>query len=312
MDYTTTALLSAIRRKGSIPDTSAAGSADADVLSEATQVLWKAVCPLLLRVRENYLLEVKDYAITSGQSAYRIPPRALGGKLREVSIVDGSGNVRNLPEVDEEDLSDFGPSGTPSAFLVRGNSVVLLPAPDATTGTLRLRYARRPNQLVLPAAVGVISSISGGNITLAGTVPGTFTAAARYDIIRATPGFEWVAIDLTPTGAPSGTAIGFTASDLPSDFTTANYKGDYVCLAEDSPVAQVPPELHALLAQWTAAALLENDGDATASEDAMRKASKLEADAVALLTPRVDGEHVKLANGMFRGMRRSTFNGWGR
>lgn len=315
MDYSTTALIASIRRRGSVPDTSAEGTQAADLLAVATEVLWKAICPLLLRVRENYLLETKDYSITSGAAAYRIPPRSLGGKLREVSVVDASGNVRNLPEVDEENLREFGPTGTPTAFQVRGNNVVLLPTPDATQGTLRLRYARRPNQLVALSAAGVISSISsaGGTttITLTASIPAAFTSTARYDLVRATPGFEWGAIDLNPSSSPSGSSIAFATADLPADFTTAIYKGDYICLAEDAPVAQVPPELHALLAQWTVAALLEADGDEEAVATAMKLAAKMEEDVVSLLSPRVDGEHQKVSTGMFRSMRRSAFfNGW--
>ncbi len=146
--YDTTALVADIRRRASLPTTSASGTADADLLALANGEMVELYAAVL-GVREEFFVTDKDYAITAAQAAYAIPTRAAGARLREVVKVDSAGVRTNLDKMDLEDLNSLDTtSGEPTNFYLKGNKVYLYPTPSTTTGTLRLSYLRRPNRLV--------------------------------------------------------------------------------------------------------------------------------------------------------------------
>jgi hypothetical protein len=69
-----------------------------------------------------------------------------------------------------------------------------------------------------------------------------------------------------------------------------------VCLAGQSPVPQIPPELHPLLAQRVVCKALESLGDAAGFQAAQLKMAEIQQAALPLITPRVDGEPKRFAN----------------
>jgi hypothetical protein len=287
VDYTTTALLASVRRRAMLPTATAAGTEDADLLRVLNEELQSYVVPVLLSLREDFLLYDEDVATVAGTAAYRIPSRAIGGKLREAAIVTSSGAVRNLSRIQIDELEEWGSgTGTPTAFYFKGGKLVLMPTPS-TAETLRLTYYIRPNELVAATATRVVSSVNTGTgvVTLSSAAPGTFTTGVRYDIIAGASGFEPMAINL-PASAVSGSDVTFDAADLPSGLAA----GDYVCLAEQSPVAQVPAEWHPLLVQRVAAHFLEMTGFLQEAQAAGMEAGRLEEKLRTTFAPRIDGE----------------------
>ena len=169
--------------------------------------------------------------------------------------------------------------------------MVLVPSPSQS-GTLRLEYHRRPSALVTTSAVATISSINGARtvITTTATIPSTIVSGISVDVVDNTPGFKTLVMDATTTATTSGTTITLTAA-LPSSVAA----GDYVCLAGESPVPQIPVELHPLLAQRTKAAALEALGDPKAVQ-AMQVCDRMRQSAMVQLSPRSKGSPRYLIN----------------
>lgn len=296
VDYTTTALLASIRRRGMIPNNSEVFS-DADLLALATEELQSFVVPFLLRIREEYLVAVKDVTIVSGTAEYDIPARAIGGKLRDVLVLLGNDYVP-IPRVEPEQVVT-GPSGSVGAYYLQNNQVVLVPTPSSG-GTLRLKYHRRPSELVAVSACQSITDASAGTGTYILAVSGS-AISGSVDVVRGTPGFDVLAADAADLDATAGVVEIATTS-----FTAMPGDTDYVTPAGQSCVVQLPVELHPLLVQRVVAKVLEAKGDKKAAQaftvcDAMLK------DAHSLLAPRSEGSPRYLVNrnapGFIRGRR---------
>lgn len=290
-DYTTTALLASIKRRGMLPSTAQTLS-DSDFLAIATEELQLYITELLLSVREEFLVVTSDRAVTVGTATYALPSRATAEALRNVLCDDGTGLFRPLPRVEEERASDFGSqAGSPAGYYLQDDSIILVPTPAKAT-TLRLAYFRRPSALVLPAATAKISSIDGPRTTVTTTaaVPTTFTVGTTLDIVDAQPGFRSPAVDVTISSTPDSTHL-VLSSALPATVTV----GMYVSLAGESPVPQVPVELHPLLAQRTTFSALEALGDRQAPQYE-KICERMRVTALRILTPRVAGASKYLVN----------------
>jgi hypothetical protein len=294
VDYTTTALLASVRRRAMLPSSSATGTADADLLAIANEELQAWLVPLLLAAKSRHLVRRYTVSTAASTAAYRIPSRSVLSNVAEAEVVTSSGAIRNLVQYDLSDKEDLPhENGTPGGFYLEGQNIYLVPTPGSAE-TLRLSYYIRPNELVATSAVATISAINTGTgaLTTSASVPVTFSTSQRYDLVAAKSSFESLAIDLTASVA-SGTTVTFSASDLPSGLAV----GDYICLAEQSPVAQVPADLHPLLAQRTAVKILEALGDFEGMTRAQRALDELAEAARQTLAPRVDGETRVVAPG---------------
>lgn len=290
-DFTTTALLASIKRRGMLPST-AETLAETDFLALATEELQLYVTEALLSVREEYFVVTGDLTVTAGTASYALPSRASGEVLRNILANDGTGLFRPLQRWEEEHVHEFGTqSGPPTAYYLQDDTIILLPTPSVAT-TLRVVYFRRPNALVETTAVATISSINGARtvITTSATIPSTFSASVTYDIVDNNPGFRCLATDLAATGTVSGTTVTLSSA-LPASVSA----GDYVCLAGESPVPQIPVELHPLLAERTVFRCLQALGDKKAPFYE-QMAEKLRTTALNILTPRVDGSPRYLIN----------------
>jgi hypothetical protein len=285
--YTVTELLASIKRRSGMP-TAQATYSTADLLAIANEQMLEYVVPLVLGVREDYWTRNDDQALTDGQLAYRIPYRALMGKLREVSILDAESNVHNLPRLRLSDLE-----ACTYGFWLEGDRVWLAGDSLKVTDlgvTLRLTFHLRPNQMIETSGATTVASFSATNRTITLTSPpAAYTGKTSWDIIRGKTPFETLAYDAA--GTLSGSTITFSAS-LPVDLAA----GDYVCLTEQTPVPQIPVELHGLLAQKCALYILESKQMADKAAIAAKELGRLENDARTVLTPRVDGEALRIFN----------------
>lgn len=297
--YDSAALLAQVRRVTYAPTSSTTGTADSDILALATFEMHAGLVPRLRKVREEWFVTSTDLTIQNGVSTYAIPTRSIAGSLRDVWLVMADGSSRYFPR---EDLSAIPgtylavptASGSPVCFYLQGNNLVLFPAPGATNlGTLRLFYEFRPNDLCAVSAAGIVSSVNTttGVVTLTGAVPSGITTSTPCDLVNGNPHFETKAFSLTPT-AVSGSTVTFTPASLPATLAA----GDYVTLAGQAPVAQLPYELHPVLEQRTVAKVLEALGDIQKAGLAMAKAQELEDAAFINLTPRVSGKPKRVIN----------------
>ena len=303
MSYTANDLMAAVKRYSNVP-TSQITFQSADFYALADDSIRSKLIPLILKHCEEFYVYPMNYQVLSGQAAYAIPTRAINMMLRSVQLISTSdSNARvNLDRLNIEDLY-AGISGNArmliqkNGFYIEGNNVVLYPAPVQTGNTLRLNYFIRPNQLVDTSTCAQVQSVDlVGNTITCVSVPSTYSTLNTFDIVKAAPGFDCSAIDQAVTNIASG-VITFS-SPLPTSISP----GDWVCLAGQSCVVQVPVELQPLLCQYVVVRVLSAQGDNTALKAALSELESLEKNASVLLAPRVQGSVKRVTNS--RGINR--------
>lgn len=292
--WRTTELLAEIRSRAQAPvsSSSAPGWQDADLLRMANAEL-PAVCKRLRTVRQGYFNTQRDTAFTAGTASYRVPTRAMHGNVSLVQRVDPQGVVHHLDRLTESEMAGRSSTltGVPSAFLFRSNSVVFWPIPDAsaTAQSMRWLYPRRPNQLIAVASAGVSTTAGATTIVLTATVASLgFTTSTPLDFIQANAPWDSLGDDKTPTGATAST-LTFASGVIPSTFVA----GDYVCLAGQAPVLQLPVEAYAVVAQLVANRLMREDPQAL--KDGLLTLKEAEADLYAGAIDRDDEEPASVA-----------------
>ena len=220
-----------------------AGLGTADFLSLANLVM-SVLTSELLAAREEYLVWSESLPVVAGDATTRIPYRAVNGELRHLWFEDGTGARTRLDARNIEDMENYATTdtGAPDGFFLMGNQIVLMPPPMAA-GNLIVAYPFRPNQLVDPSTTQTIASVTGNVVTVA-NVPSVFTSGALYDIIDHTSGNPIMYYD--QVGTISGNTITFV-----NNVGTNAVVGNYVCLANQSPVPMIPEEGHTLLLEMT-------------------------------------------------------------
>lgn len=238
--------------------------------------------PLMLRLNEEFFLQYIDFTITTG-SSYRIPRRAIGAKIRDLKMVDGSGNYTNIPRLFEEDRANDA-----SGYYVTRNSIEL--SSDFVGNTLRMKYFARPSTLVATTECGQITSIdTGANTVVVSSAPATMAVSTVVDIVQNNNPYDLLSMDVALSSV-SGTTLGF--SSLPSGLAV----GDWICLATESPVPMIPDELHPVLVQSALVSTLSSKKD-KALEHESEVLEKMKIDAVNMLDPRIENNSVKFRSG---------------
>lgn len=279
------------------PDSNGAFT-DAEWLLMANSVLLNVMYPLLRKMEGEYYVETEDTTPVANQAEYDLPAEAYGGLVRDVTWLDSSSRGysmvwKNLEDRDlYADSSYYAPSNNPPAFTIQGDKIVLLPAPASATGTLRVRYYRRPNKIVLSSETAKVSSVSfstNTTITCTATVPSALTGSVTFDVIS---GFRTHEVRLdSQAGSGSGTDITVSGVDVTSSVST----GDYIALEGDSPLPMLPDALQGLFAKRVAYEALVNLGSGRSSQ----VLSDFRRDMAFILEafePRVKGQTQKIIN----------------
>jgi hypothetical protein len=279
MAFTTSDLLASVSRLAFVP----AGQVtftEAEILAVADEETQTKIMPRLMAIREEYYVFPYTTAVTANQRLYPIPPRSIGGMVREVRIINSAGTYQDLERIEPEAVQ--GQSvGSPTQFYLEGESVALYPIPASTQNTLEISFFLEQGALVPVTQSGVISAIDTGTntITLA-TIPSSWATGQLFDLASGRGSQAYKAID--NSGTVSGTNIQF--SSLPSSLLV----GDYATIAETSVLVQLPRNMRAVLAQSTAARLLEAQNQPGAEKMAETAMMSLEA-GIRMLSPRVHG-----------------------
>jgi hypothetical protein len=282
---TTSELIAALKIQGSFP-TSDDLFSTSDFLVLLNNQLKTDLTPLMLKLNEEYFLQYKDFTITQG-ATYRIPNRAIGAKIRDLKLMDSSGNFSSIDRLFEEDR----PSNKSGYFMLR-NSIEL--TNDFTSGTLRMSYFARPNQLVSTSACGVITSIDEGNFIVdLDAAPSTFIDTTLCDFVQASNPYDLLGYDYEISNV-SGVSITFSA--LPDGLA----EGDYLCLANQSPVPLLPDELHPILMQSALCRALSSKKDKVYEQE-MIVLDQMKQDAINMLDPRVENNSIKFRSGALLG-----------
>lgn len=298
MSYDTTKLLDSIKRGVTVPANQARFT-DEDILALADEEIESTILPVLLAIRQEFLVKYEDVPLVAEQSDYKIPYRAVGRKLRDLKLIgDDETFIRQLPYIAPEDSHIVFPvtSGQPTGFTVRGENIVLLPTPSSADANLRMYYELAPSKLTIATSYSVTSQqyeINSSPITAINTTTGEVTVSTALtgysngddlDFIDGNTAHQVKGEGVTSVSAAS-TVYTFAAADLPSNLAV----GDILAFPAQTPVVQLPDELIQSLVQATICRLLEAQGDFDALDRSVARLEKKLNAAAQLLTPRVEG-----------------------
>jgi hypothetical protein len=205
------------------------------------------MCSELVAQNENFLVYQDTITATAGQALYRLPYRALGGALTHIvwQNPDGSRNPVSRQELQDIDSFNANDQTTPGRFYITNNYINILPTPTVS-GSLIVFYPFLPSPLVVESAAPAITAINyATNTVTVGNVPSNFITGIKYDVIDHLQGNGIVYYDLV--GNISGSTIVFTQA-IPN----VNV-GNYLAVAQQSPVPMVPEVLHKYVVELTVA-----------------------------------------------------------
>ena len=269
-------------------------------LEMADDVTRSRLVPVLMSVNQNFFVTKTTSEVVTDQAEYPIPYRAIGRGLRELKLGQTSDDtsIYDLSLIALEDAYMFGTSGRPCGFYFQGDKYVLTPAPADDSYVLHEWYDLQPSRLVQTTDAALVTGISDAVVTCS-LVPSTMTAGVYVDFVQGRAGCSTLGMDVAISNV-SGTQITFaSADDVPSDFAV----GDYIALAQETPVVQLPDEASPLLITVVAERVLYSIGDFDGSARLKEEAVQLEKDLKLILAPRVQGETTKIINrrGLLRG-----------
>lgn len=303
--YTTADLLADIKQEGMVPISQNTYS-NQTILNLATNQLFSRVIPWMSSVREGYLIYPQDIPLVTGQTRYPIPTRASGISLDDVLLVQGT-TERSVPEIPSSDRDRYSTNtnqgyGDRVAFYLQWNDLILTKDMSSRYTTLRVPYLIRPGDLAQTSDSAKVTAIdTGTGVVTVNTLPSDYTTALEYDFISGKGGYEYHAIDQTASALDSGAGT-MTFATLPDDLVV----GDWVAVAGESPVPQIPREVAPILVYETLIKLLKSLGDwdgAKACEIELEGDNRrpgLKQSVMKIISPRVKGETKFIVSGIRR------------
>lgn len=292
MAQTWTELLDDIKVRGMLP-TSQNTYTEARFLTIANAAMRSVLLPLVDKIREGYYSYDIDTALNAtGQ--YNIHTRAVGGKLIDASLINGNERLE-LTRYSEGQFTNYDSPPGDYGFYLKRSQIYLLPKVPSQWTSLRQTFMLRPPQIVAQTSGAQITAIntSSGLVTCS-LVPSTWTASNTFDHVQAEPHFDTLSIDLVSSAVVTGTSgtLTFTPANLSSRLAV----GDWIGLAGQSPVVQLPVELFPILAQESANICLKSQGDLTAYKAGVESAEMMKKEILSLISPRVQSEGKKIVN----------------
>lgn len=290
----TTELIDSVRRRAMIPEDDSTFT-DQDIIEILNEEIDVGLLFTLLSLSEEHLVTYDDIPTDADKIRYTIPYRAIGNKLRDVAYVDASGAIYELSRISLEELSDYRYYRSASkgdVFYVEGNEIVLVDTKLKSYQYIRMYYYLRPNSLVKTSTTGTITNIdrNTGEITLS-SFPSNFSSLPTVDFVSSKTPNKIHSFDKSISSINQNTKIvTFTTTDIPEDLEI----GDYIAEAEQTPVPNLPTELHPILAQRAAVHILESLGDTEALANAQRRLEKMEVSVQGLIDNRVEGAPEKI------------------
>ena len=297
--FLASSLISSLKRRGLIPTSDEAFN-EADFLALIDEETRTYILPFLKRTREDFLVTTASTTVRSGYSRYLLPARCAAEALKYVSLGPDFHPLRRAANED----GHLGGGG----FYVEDDAVVLADTPTQDGETLRFTYYYRPNMVVAEAATArvtgfdtVTREVEVNDIPTVNDVA-TFTLTESYDFVKGSPGFRCHDINLTATDI-TGTTITF-ADELPVGLAV----GDFVCLSGETPIPQIPAELHPLLAQRVTY-VLSNALGPTKGRAALEQLLQMEGQLASLFANRADASPRYVLNRNSTGFARLS-RGW--
>lgn len=291
--YTSNRIIRSVQRTAVVP-ISQSTFTEQDILEIASEEIDISVVPQILKLHEDYLLASEEVP-ADGRKAYDIPYRAIGSKLRDVAWVDNNGNTYEMTKVPVDFLSDYnnnaGSTAEAQYYYIKNNQIWLINN-LATSGSFKFFYYFRPNRLVKDERAGVIKSIDrDNNLIVVDSIPEHFNEGLVVDFIQSRTPHRTLGFDLT-VNTVNFSSGEITVNTLPEDLRV----GDYIAQAEESPVPQIPSEIHPVLVQRIAFRINESLGDAQASGMSKARLGEMDTNAQSIIDNRVEASPAKIIN----------------
>ena len=303
---TTNGLIESIKRKGSIPSSQETFKTQ-DFIDLINEEMSTYILPTVLKLhQEFYATTDETEVVTSSRKRYKLPYRAVGNKLRDLHYRTVGGQLKQLVQISADDRSyndEYFYNYVYNQFYLEGDEIVFVGI-QVPEGQLVKSYYMRPNQLVTEDRACVITSIDRTTgIVMVANMPSIF-ASGQVDFIGAKSPNTIKNFDITPISADTetGTFIFDTTnhSTVPNmtffDIPDSLQVGDYVMLAGETIVPQLPAELIPVLTQRVTLKCLEAMGDTEAVTNCQKQLDKMEANIPSLINNRVEGSPKKLVN----------------
>lgn len=285
MDYTTDGLIEKIKRSFAASDNDPNFS-PSNVVAYLNDELIGTVVPLISKLSEEYFVTYQDTLIQGTVDTYDIPRDALVSGLQDVNIIkpDSSGletkaEVTQIAHI-QPDMMNYHTAG----YFLRDNELVLLNPNNYNGRYLRYYYSRRPYELVVTTDARQVVNVSGSTLSLT-SMPSAWTSSTLYSVIQGKPPFNVLAASAPAT--VSGTDLIFATA--PAGVVV----GDWVALAHQSPIAQIPYETFPLLAQAVTVRMCEAL-DRQALPMAAARYKQLQDNIQTILVNRVQADPVRL------------------
>lgn len=310
MTRTADELLDSVKRCVTIPASQSLLN-DAAILSMADEELASKCLPMIIAQRQEYLVYRGDnIPLVAGQSIYDIPPRAAGRTIRELKFKnDGDEDDRlwNIPLISLEDANTWAVrQGQPCGFHFVADAFQIVPTPQNTAPGLELAiwYEVRPSRLVPLNQAAKVTAVNGAQVTVASS-PSTFISGAVVDMIKGTSSGWFKKLDRVISSDVLNVITFPSVTDVPESLIP----GDYVTLAEQSPIIQLPDEMFTYLRDLTAIRVLEAVSDYDGAGVIKERSTALRQELARLFAPRSQGEDTKIIhrNGL---LRRGGFGMW--
>ena len=300
-------LVESVRNRAMIPNDTSVYT-DQNILDIANEEIDVQLLDKLLALHEEHLTTHIDVP-RNDEGNYDIPYRAVGNKIRDVVLISG-GTQYEMTQISIGELPDYTYDSNATSngfdkFYVESNQVKFVHK-TRSYDTVRIYFYIRPNVLTKTSEAAVISQINSPNLvndTIRfefSSMPAKFSSIEFFDIVGVRTPNKIKIWDISPsllrdnegkvTGFDINTAelyIVFKYSDI-KDVMSDIKVGDYVCKSEESPVPNIPTEMHPLLAQLAAVHILEALGDSEGLANAQRRLDKMTKSVMQLVDDRVE------------------------
>lgn len=319
MAYLVSDFLNLVRQYGMLPSTSSTGTADSDILAVADEELRTRIAPLIVASRQEWWVASSRVSLIASCGTYKVPRRAVGGRIRELQLKRADGSVRNMKRIELEESYQLSQAltGEPELFWLKGDFVCVWPEPATASGYLQFDFLARPGRLTSTSPTGyaitAAAASTGTTATITAATADAVTASSSgyADIVRAASGFSYTAVDVH--GSMHATNHTLTVTDknlaLPDDFANL-LVGDYIFPSDQCFVVPLPVEMHGVFVHYVVASLKRQLGDMASADVFEKTAQRMSADALQTLEPRVDGEPRRLRGGLLWRMRKSWWTGY--
>lgn len=289
MIFTGDLLLTSVKRNVMLPFNQNQLS-DTDLLAFADEEIASLIMPELIKLREEYGVYTTTTALVASQSAYQVPRRATGRVLRLLELQLNSTTTLAMSQIARADQRYYSNNTTgsyPVGFYYQNDKVILLPpVGSAPTQSLVFSFIMRHSQLTTLSSSRIITNINTvtGDVTVSSAFPSTVVAGSLMDMVEARSQPVILSYDI-PTTNVAGAVVSFAPASLPADLAV----GDYVTLAQQTPVLTLPEECGPVVMQAVTVRILATQKDlealplAQAALDAKLKSMR------ELLAPRMEG-----------------------